>query len=444
MSLTMQSMYDIIQKKRDGGALAEDEIRFFVNGCSDGTVPDYQLSALLMAIFLRGMTPHETAVLTDAMARSGDMADLSPIPGVKVDKHSTGGVGDKTSLVIGPIVAACGVPVAKMSGRGLGHTGGTLDKLESIPGLSVEIGRERFIEIVRDVGLAIIGQSGNIAPADKKLYALRDVTATVDSVPLIASSIMSKKLASGADAILLDVKTGSGAFMKTLEGSMTLAKAMVEIGEHTGRRTVALITDMDRPLGAAIGNALEVTEAVATLHGHGPEDLTQVCLELAANMLFLAGKGEIAACRLLAQEAVASGRAFQKLCAMAQAQGGDISVLEDPSRFAQAASVHELCAEADGFVARMQTEEIGRASVLLGAGRERKEDAIDYAAGIVLCKKPGDAVRRGDVLARLHAGARADVPAAKAKLQSAVTISQEPPAPEQLVYARITKEDIEL
>ena len=439
----MQSMYEIIQQKRDGGVLSDEAIRFVVQGYTKGEVPDYQMSALLMAIYLKGMNAHETAFLTDCMARSGDMVDLSPIPGIKVDKHSTGGVGDKTSLVIGPIVAACGVPVAKMSGRGLGHTGGTLDKLEAIPGLSVEIQRERFFEIVRDVGLAIIGQTGNIAPADKKLYALRDVTATVDSLPLIASSIMSKKLAAGSNAILLDVKTGSGAFMKTLEDSIALARVMVDIGEHTGRNTVALITDMDRPLGAAIGNSLEVIEAVETLRGNGPEDFTEVCLQLASNMLFLAGKGELAACRGLAQGVLDSGRAFQKLCDMVRAQGGDTAVLEDTGRFAKAPVVREVLAPEDGFITHMDTEEIGRASVVLGAGREKKEDAIDYSAGIRLIKKAGDKVQRGDVVAVLHTAREAAVGPAREKLLGAITLRSEQPAQEKLIYARVTKDGVE-
>lgn len=436
-------MYDIIMEKRGGGVLSDEQLRFVVEGFTAGSIPDYQVSALLMAIYFQGMNEHETAYLTDCMAHSGDMIDLSPIPGVKVDKHSTGGVGDKTSLVIGPIVAACGVPVAKMSGRGLGHTGGTIDKLEAIPGFQTSIEKERFFSIVRDVGLSIIGQTGNIAPADKKLYALRDVTATVDNLSLIASSIMSKKLAAGSDAILLDVKTGSGAFMKTLDDSIALAQAMVSIGEHMGRRTVALITDMDIPLGYAIGNALEVTEAVETLRGHGPADFTEVCMQLAGNMLFLAGKGDVAACRGLAEEAVASGRAFEKLKAMTAAQGGDIAVLEDTGKFAKAPIRHEVRAVRGGYITHMDTEQCGIASVVLGAGRANKEDIIDYSAGILLRKKVGEAVSQGDVLAELFTSKGNSVAEAERLLAGAISISDAKPAPEKLVYARVTAASVE-
>lgn len=436
-------MYDIIMDKRLGRVLTDEQIKFVVDGFTSGEISDYQVSALLMAICFQGMNTHETAYLTDCMARSGDMIDLSPIPGIKVDKHSTGGVGDKTSLVIGPIVASCGVPVAKMSGRGLGHTGGTLDKLESIPGLQVEIAREKFFSIVRDVGLSIIGQTGNIAPADKKLYALRDVTATVDNISLIASSIMSKKLAAGSDAILLDVKTGSGAFMKTLDDSIALAQAMVSIGEHMGRRTVALITNMDIPLGCAIGNAMEVTEAVHTLKGQGPADFTEVCLQLAANMLFLAEKGTLESCRQMAEEAISSGRAFEKLKAMAIAQGGDPAVLDDPERFPKAPVVRPVKAPKDGYITFMDTEQCGIASVALGAGRASKGDAIDYSAGILLQKKVGDEVRAGDTLALLHTSREKSLAEAEEILLKAVAISDERPAPEKLVYARVTVDTVE-
>ncbi|WP_066457299.1 thymidine phosphorylase [Anaerotruncus rubiinfantis] len=437
-------MYDIILKKRGGQPLSDEEIGWFVEGYTNGSIPDYQASALLMAIWFRGMDEHETALLTDRMAHSGDMVDLSAIPGVKVDKHSTGGVGDKTTLIVGPIVAACGVPVAKMSGRGLGHTGGTIDKLESIPGLCTSVSRERFFEIVRETGLAVIGQTGNIAPADKKLYALRDVTATVDNLSLIASSIMSKKLAAGSDAILLDVKTGSGAFMKTLDDSIALAKAMVSIGERNGRRTAALITDMDIPLGHAIGNSLEVIEAVKTLRGRGPADLTEVCLQLASNMLFLAGKGEIAACRAAAEAALAGGEAFQKLCAMAAAQGGDISVLESTEKFAKSPAVHAVQAPRGGRITRMQTEQIGEVSVVLGAGRENKDDPIDPRAGLILYKKTGDAVAPGETLAVLHTARPEALPRAERLLLGAVEIADAPPAPHRLIYARVTRDGVEL
>lgn len=436
-------MVDIILKKRNGGELSNEEIAFFIKGYTDGTIPDYQVSALLMAIYFRGMTPRETAVLTDRMAHSGDTVDLSAIPGIKVDKHSTGGVGDKTSLVIAPIVAACGVPVAKMSGRGLGHTGGTLDKLESIPGLSVSVERERFFQIVQDIGLAIIGQTGDIAPADKNLYALRDVTATVDNLSLIASSIMSKKLAAGSDAIVLDVKTGSGAFMKTLDDSIQLAQAMVQIGEHNGRHTVALITDMDIPLGHAIGNSLEVIEAVQTLKGHGPADLTQVCMQLASNMLFVAKKGTLEECRTLAEEAVSSGRAFEKLKAMAKALGGDVSVLDDPEQFQKAPIVQEVKAPKGGYITHIQTEQCGIASSVLGAGRERKEDTIDPSAGIILVKKYGEAVTAGETIARLYTSQKQSLEQAQDLLLNAIEIGAEKPAPEKLVYARVTADSIE-
>lgn len=437
-------MYDIIMKKRNGGKLSRQEIGAFVEGFTNGEIPDYQASALLMAIYFKGMDAEETAQLTDAMAKSGDMVDLSPIPGVKVDKHSTGGVGDKTSLIIGPIVAACGVPVAKMSGRGLGHTGGTVDKLESIPGLQTSIDKEAFFSIVKDTSLAIIGQSGNIAPADKLLYALRDVTATVDSLPLIASSIMSKKLAAGSDAILLDVKTGSGAFMKTLEGSIELAQAMVDIGTNTGRKTMALVTDMDSPLGYAIGNSLEVIEAVDTLCGHGPEDLTEVCMELAANMLVLAGKGTLEDCRAKARQAVESGAAFARLRAMAAAQGGDASVLDNTGRFAVSPIVQPLLAQQDGIITGMDTEACGIASVELGAGRRKKEDGIDHSAGIILRRKVGDTVRQGDVLAELHTANRSALPAVEKILYGAITIGETAPPAAKHILARVTPEGVEM
>ena len=433
------TMYDIISKKKGGGALSGGEIRFFVEGFANGVIPDYQASALLMAVCLRGMDERETADLTDAMLKSGDVADLSSIPGIKVDKHSTGGVGDKTSLIIGPIAAACGAPVAKMSGRGLGHTGGTVDKLESIPGLQTSIGPERFRSIVRSAGLAIIGQSGDIAPADKKLYALRDVTATVDSVPLIASSIMSKKLAAGSDAILLDVKTGSGAFMKTLEDSVGLAKAMVSIGARAGRRVMAVVTGMDAPLGNAIGNALEVEEAAATLLGKGPEDLASLCLDLSAYMLLLAGIGDShGVCRELAEAAIAGGGAFGRLRAMVEAQGGDASVLENG--FEKAPVVAPFKAARGGYVTHMDAEAFGRASLALGAGRARKEDRIDHCAGIVLKKKAGGHVAAGEGLAMLHTSEPARLKEAEAILSAAVAIGDSPPPPAKPVLAVISED----
>ena len=324
---------DIISKKRDGGILTNEEIQFIIDGYVCDKIPDYQMSALLMAIYLKGMTSEETAFLTQAMARSGDMVDFSPIEGIKVDKHSTGGVGDKTTLIITPMVAACGVKVAKMSGRGLGHTGGTIDKLESIPGFQTTMNREQFFKIVNDIGAAVIGQSGSIAPADKKLYALRDVTGTVESIPLIASSIMSKKLASGSDCILLDVKMGSGAFMKTLDDAICLGKTMVDIGEHWGRRTIALVTDMDIPLGTCIGNALEVKESISVLKGQGPKDLQTICIQLAANMLYLAGKGDLQQCEAMATQTLFNGSALDSFKKMAAAQGGDISIFDNLDAF---------------------------------------------------------------------------------------------------------------
>ena len=436
-------MYDIINHKKNGGTLSGEEIRYFVEGFTRSEIPDYQASALLMAICLRGMDDKETAALTEAMLHSGDVADLSSIPGVKVDKHSTGGVGDKTSMIIGPIVAACGVPVAKMSGRGLGHTGGTVDKLESIPGLQTAIDPERFREIVRSVGIAIIGQSGNIAPADKKLYALRDVTATIDSIPLIASSIMSKKLAAGSDAILLDVKTGSGAFLKTLDDSIALAQAMVSIGTHSNRRVIALITDMDTPLGNAIGNTLEVEEVVDTLLARGPEDLTSVCMELAAYMLLLAGAADsIGQCKALAEDAVRSGKAFDKLCAMVSAQGGDVAVLKNG--FDKAPVISELKATQSGYITHMDAEACGMASLALGAGRIRKEDSIDYTAGIILKKKVGDSVGAGETLAFLHTSGADKLPEAESLLTAAFTYGDIPPPPEKTVLAVVSETGAEI
>lgn len=437
-------MYDILAKKRDGGILTDEEIQFFIDGYVSGAIPDYQASALLMAIFLKGMTPHGTAALTRSMAQSGDLVDLSSIDGIKVDKHSTGGVGDKTTLIVAPVVASLGVRVAKMSGRGLGHTGGTVDKLESIPGFRTTLDREAFFDVVRRVGVSVIGQSGNLAPADKKLYALRDVTATVNSIPLIASSIMSKKIAAGSDRILLDVKTGSGAFMKTLEDSIALAKEMVSIGEHVGRRTVALITDMDRPLGCAIGNALEVREACETLQGRGPADLTEVCIELAANMLWLAEKGELAQCRSLARQQIANGEAFAKLKEMVQAQGGDTSVLDDPSRFDRSNVCYEVLAQREGFLYAMDTEKCGIASVELGAGREKKEDPIDYSAGIVLRKKVGDFVRKGEVLASFYSSEESKCRTAEQTFTQALRIQDARPKQTALIYARVTAQGVEV
>ena len=436
-------MFDIIAKKRDGGVLSREELEFAVMGFVNGQVPDYQMSALLMAIYLKGMTEKETAQLTDVMAHSGDMVDLSSISGIKADKHSTGGVGDKTTLVIAPIVAACGVKIAKMSGRGLGHTGGTVDKMEAVPGTQTAVDRERFFAQVNEIGISVIGQSGNLAPADKKMYALRDVTATIGCVPLIASSIMSKKLAAGSDCILLDVKTGNGAFMKTLDDSIELAKAMVSIGQHNGRKVAALITDMDTPLGHNIGNSLEVIESVEVLKGHGPADLTEVCYQLAANMLYLAGKGSLEECRRMAEEAVASGAAYEKLKLMFAAQGGDVSVLDDSEKFQKAKFSRPLLAGESGYLVRMNTEMVGNASVGLGAGRITKEDVIDFAAGIVLHKKTGDKAEKGECLATLYADHEEKFDAAEEMFRAALTFGPAPEPVPALVMARVTEEGVE-
>ena len=435
-------IYDLIAKKRDGGTHTRAELETLINGYVAGQVPDYQMAAWMMAVYLRGMTDQETAILTDVMARSGEMVDLSPIAGIKVDKHSTGGVGDKTTLVIAPIAAACGVKIAKMSGRGLGHTGGTIDKMESVPGTRTALSQEEFFAQVNRTGIAVIGQSENIAVADKKMYALRDVTATVSCIPLIASSIMSKKLASGSDAILLDVTTGTGAFMKTVEESIQLARLMVSIGAHHGRKVAAMITDMDTPLGHNIGNSLEVIESMEVLKGRGPADLTEVCLALAGQMLVLAGKGSPAACRAMAKAAIADGSAFAKCKEMFAAQGGDVRVLEDYSLFAQPAARYDLLADADGYIAENDAEKIGTASVLLGAGREKKGDALDYAAGIILHKKRGDRVRRGDVLATF-CGAPERFAAAEAAYRAGLVIGPDKPKDLPLIYALVTEDGVE-
>jgi pyrimidine-nucleoside phosphorylase len=415
-------MVDVIQSKKDGQALTRDEIRFFTEGVVSGAVPDYQAAALLMAICFQGMNPVETLDLTMAMVDSGEQTDLSGIPGLKVDKHSTGGVGDKTTLILAPLVAACGVPVAKMSGRGLGHTGGTIDKLESIPGFSTNLSTEAFIDCVNRVGLAVAGQTGRLVPADKKLYALRDVTATIGNISLIASSIMSKKLASGADAIVLDVKMGSGAFMHTLPEAEALARAMVDIGNGAGRRTVAVLTDMDQPLGLAVGNALEVREAIEVLQGRGPGDIRELCLVLGAIMLELAGKGDTARCRELAEAALDGGAALQKFRDMVRGQGGNPDVADFPDML-PTADIRELYrATSSGIIQKIVSDLLGMASMELGAGRRTKEEGIDPAAGIVLLKKPGDTVCAGEPVAVLHTGDRRRIPAASALLDEAVSI----------------------
>ena len=396
-------MVDIITKKRDGGELTDQEITFFVNGYVEGKIPDYQVSALLMAIVFKGMTNREIVTLTDRMEHSGDVMDLSSIKGVKVDKHSTGGVGDKTTLALGPMVAACGAILAKMSGRGLGHTGGTLDKLESIPGMNVFVSDEQFRKQVSEIGCAVVGQTGQLVPADKKLYALRDVTGTVESMPLIASSVMSKKLASGSDCILLDVKFGNGAFMKNVEAAKELATVMCKIGNALGRDTRAVLTDMEQPLGFAVGNALEVKEAIATLHGHGPKDFTELCLRSGAIMLEQAkiAKTEEEAMEML-KKVIADGSAFEKFRQMVIAQGGDVSYIDHPEKFPESKYVVEVKAPKDGYIKRIVALEIGESAMRLGAGRETFDDVIDMSAGIVLCKKVGDQVKKGDVLCTVH------------------------------------------
>ena len=418
-------MYDVILKKRQGIELTDSELQWLIHGYVAGDIPDYQMSAFLMAVIFKGMTPKELGAFTMAMAHSGDMVDLSAIKGIKVDKHSTGGVGDKTTLVIASLVAACGGVVAKMSGRGLGHTGGTIDKMESIPGLRTELSEEEFRNQVNNIGVAVIGQSSNIAPADKKIYALRDVTATVDSIPLIASSIMSKKLASGADAILLDVKVGSGAFMKTIDDARLLAQAMVDIGNANGRLVKAVITDMDRPLGQAIGNALEIAEVIQTLKGRGPQDLTHECLVMATHLLVMSEKGDYDNCYSMVQTALQNGAGLAKLRELIVAQGGKGQVVDDTSLLGSARFTYDIRASKAGYIAHMNTEDCGIASVMLGAGRIVKDGPIDMTAGIVMHKKTGDAVVAGDVLATLYANDESLFEEAEKAYVQALTIGTE-------------------
>lgn len=427
-------MVDLIEKKRDGGILADDEIRFVIDGFTKGEIPDYQMSAFAMAVFYKGMTDHETAILTDAMMRSGDTIDLSRFGTKSVDKHSTGGVGDKTTLILAPIVSSLGGKMAKMSGRGLGHTGGTVDKLESIPGYQTTLTAERFMQQVEDIGVAVIGQSGNLTPADKKLYALRDVTATIDSLPLITSSIMSKKLAAGSHSIVLDVKIGSGAFMKTLEDGRRLAENMVAIGKACGRNVTAVMTNMDIPLGNHIGNALEVMEAVEILHGRGCEDLRSVCRVLASNMLALCNGWELSYAEQQVDEAIASGAAFEQMKRWITAQGGDASVLDDVSKLPQASVQYEIKAPRAGYICHMDTQLVGEASAILGAGRKTKEDAIDFAAGIVLRKKTGDFVEAGQTLAVLHTNRAETIGDSEQTFLRALTFGDTQPAHQALVY----------
>ncbi|MBP2240746.1 pyrimidine-nucleoside phosphorylase [Cytobacillus eiseniae] len=432
-------MVDIIENKRDGRELTTEEIQFFVNGYTDGSIPDYQVSALLMGIYFQGMTEKERADLTMAMVESGDQIDLTKIEGIKVDKHSTGGVGDTTTLVLGPLVAALGVPVAKMSGRGLGHTGGTIDKLEAVEGFHVEIENDEFINLVNKNKIAVIGQSGNLTPADKKLYALRDVTSTVDSIPLIASSIMSKKIAAGADAIVLDVKTGAGAFMKTIDDSIALAKAMVNIGNNVGRNTMAVISDMSQPLGYAIGNALEIKEAIDTLKGEGPEDLTELCLTLGSHMVYLAKEAStLKEAREKLEAVIQNGKALEAFKVFLSSQGGDASVVDDPSRLPQAKYTFELEAKTDGYVSEMVADEIGTAAMLLGAGRATKESVIDLAVGLVLRKKIGDQVKKGDSIVTIYSNFE-NVEEVKEMLYENILISSEKVAAPTLVHCEITE-----
>ena len=429
--------YDIIAKKRHGLPLSADEIAFSVKEYTEDRVPDYQMSALLMAICTRGMTAEETAALTSAIASSGDTVDLSRFGTLTVDKHSTGGVGDKTTLIVAPLAASLGCKVAKMSGRGLGHTGGTIDKLEALPGYNVSLTPDEFLDTVGSIGIAVVGQSGNLAPADKKIYALRDVTATVDSLPLIASSIMGKKLAAGAHSIVLDVKFGSGSFMKTPEDAEALARCMVEIGRKNGRAVSALITNMDAPLGYAVGNALEVKEAIATLRCDGPSDLTEICLALASEMAHLALRITRNEATARAKDALSSGRAFEKFKEWIAAQGGDTYYLDNPDKLPEAPFKAEITATEDGFISSMDTERIGLSSVTLGAGRKTKSDAIDLSAGIVLAKKTGDRVLTGDLIATVYASDKERLAAGKEELSLAIKIGNEPPVATPLILSTI-------
>ncbi|CAH2212909.1 pyrimidine-nucleoside phosphorylase [Tepidibacter aestuarii] len=437
-------IYDIIKKKRDGLELSKEEINFFVDGYAKSEIPDYQAAALIMAIFLQKMTKQETVYLTDAMMRSGDVIDLSKIDGIKVDKHSTGGVGDKTTITLAPLVASCGAPVAKMSGRGLGHTGGTLDKLESIPGLSIEMNQDKFTDNVNSHKIAVCGQTAKIVPADKKLYALRDVTATVDNISLIASSIMSKKLASGSDAIVLDVKTGSGAFMKELDDSFDLAKEMVDIGNGMGRETIGVITDMDQPLGFAVGNALEVIEAIETLKGNGPQDFTELCLNLGSYMLMLSKVANTyEEGRKMLKDSISSGKALDKLREFIEIQGGNKDVVDNYGLLPGATNKIEVKSTKKGYVSKIEAETVGLSAMMLGAGRETKEDELDLGTGILLEKKVGDMVEEGETLAFMYVNDMKKFEAAKERLLSAYTMSDEKPVQRKLIRGVVTKDGVE-
>lgn len=436
-------IYDIIKKKRDNLELTKEEIDYFVEKYSNDEIPDYQASALLMAIFINKMNEAETINLTEAMMKSGDIIDLSDIKGVKVDKHSTGGVGDKTTIALAPLVAACGVPVAKMSGRGLGHTGGTLDKLESIEGFSIDMIEEKFINSVNKHKIAVCGQSAEVAIADKKLYSLRDVTATVDNISLIASSVMCKKLASGADAIVLDVKTGDGAFMKSLDDSFDLASSMVEIGNGMGRDTIGVVTDMSEPLGFAVGNSLEVIEAIETLKGNGPKDFVKLCETLGAYMLLLAkvvysfDKGV-----LKIREVISSGAAVEKLKEFIENQGGNKNIVDDYSIFKKSEYVYELKSDKSGYIEKIKAEEVGASAMILGAGREKKDDILDLSVGIVLNKKVGDSVNKGDILAYIHYNNKEKLEAAKIRLEGCYTVVDKKVDKNKLIYGVVTKDGI--
>lgn len=436
-------IYDIIMKKRNGGELTTEEITFFIEGYTKGEIPDYQVSALMMAIYFQKMNKRETADLTKAMVDSGEIIDLSAIEGIKVDKHSTGGVGDTTTLILGPIVAAAGVPVAKMSGRGLGHTGGTIDKLESFDGFSVEMPIEKFIQNVNHKKIAIGAQTSNLAPADKKLYALRDVTATVDNMSLIAGSIMSKKIASGADAIVLDVKTGSGAFMKDEDTAFELAQEMVDIGTHVGRNTIGVITDMDQPLGFAVGNALEVKEAIETLKGEGPADLTELCITLGSHMVVLGGKAEnVEDAREILIDIINSGKGVAKLRELVEAQGGNTAYVDDPSLFPTPNIVEVVTASEEGYVKGIKADDIGIAALVLGAGRETKESEIDLSVGIVLHKKIGDYVKKGEAIATIYANDAEKKKSAEEMILKAYDIVEEEIKAKALIKGIVTKDGI--
>lgn len=434
------NMINIIAKKRDGMELTTEEINYFVEGYTNGTIPDYQAAALLMAIYIRNMNSREISDLTLAMAKSGDQLDLSRIEGIKVDKHSTGGIGDKTTLVVGPMVASLGIPVAKMSGRALGYDGGTIDKLESIKGLNVYMDNDQFIENVNKVKFAVEAQTGVLAPADKKIYALRDVTSTVGSIPLIASSIMSKKIAAGADCIVLDVKTGDGAFMKDLDSARKLAVQMVDIGENTGRKTVAVLTDMDQPLGFAVGNALEVKEAIKTLQGKGPKDLLEIALTLGSNMVCLAKKAaSVKEARKMLEDSISSGKAFAKFKEFVKVQGGDVSCIENTDLLPTAKYIVPVKGETEGYVQKIHAENIGKVSMELGAGRMKKDDVVDLAVGVMLNKKKGEKVAKGEVLAYVHANDKKKAEAARKEILESYVIGKEKPESSPLVYEILKK-----